>query len=341
MAIGAVFSSAIFIYIKNDHPAIRNKNNIGILDVNRKSDLEIKNKLHGVNAFDLRKESRTTPYDFFEINSIIEETSQVLNSSDSDDKKIQSIEKLGSFLIAGVGKSEAEIIRSELEKILVKNPDSKIGRAAFFTYTRSFNSKDSVFEAKNILNLGLSLGALNDSEFSGESVHMGMLFDSKDMIMSGLKTNEEYAKTVLYNYLSGSQNEIKQSIGVVDGELLEFVKNNAVKFSGAPFNFSMMDAVRYNEWLNSFANIKSSIDGVDVIEIKAEIFNKNDSDPREMIAVIIADKNDNKLVDKILSDDKYRSGIIRLNIYLNEYKNIQSINSISNEVDPRVKGVFN
>lgn len=344
LVIGIIFPAIIFIYIKNDSLVFENEGNKDVLDANRKSYKSYRgsgNELNGINIFDLQKESKKPTYNSFDIRNIIKENNQVLSGADPDDTKIQSIENLGSLIRSGVSKSDANIIRSELERILLTNSKSKIGRAAFFTYTRSFNSKDSVLESKNILDLGLSLGVLNNSEFSGESVHMGMLFNNKDLIMSGLKTNEEYAKTVLYNYFGGSQNEINSSINIVDGELLEFVKDNAVKFSGSPFGFSMMEAVRYNEWLNSFANIKSSIYGVDAMDVKAEIFNKNDSDPREMIAAIIADKNDNKLVSKILSDDKYRPGIIKLNLYLRDYNDIQFINSISNEVDPRIKGILN
>lgn len=329
------------MYTNDDQSVILNKNSVDAESMNKKPSSGGNYQSNELDVFNYQQEYKKAPYKFFNVNNTIEEINLVLNSSDSDDKKIQYIDRLGEIIISGASKSDVGIIRSELKRILLKNPKSKIGRAALFTYTRSFNSEDSVHEAKSILDLGLNLGTLNISEFSGESVHMGMLFDSKYMIMSGLKNNEEYAKTVLYNYLSTADSEIKSSSNIIDGELLEFAENNAVKFSGAPFSFSMMEALRYNEWLNSIANMKSKIDGIDAIATKAEIFNRDDSDPREMIAALIADKNENKLVDKILSDDKYKNGITRLNIYLNEYNNIASINSISTELDPKIKRAIN
>ncbi len=274
----------------------------------------------------------------FDLSSIIDAKRNILNSDNSSEQRVSAINFLGDLARAGIPASRLEEIRGILKEAVFLERTSWEKKAALFTYTRSFRRFDSNFEVLKMLEDSFNAGIISEVDYAGELIHMAMLFDEKTLLKKGLNMNqgEDHAKIVLYNYLSSISNEDDSNHNILDAELLEYIKENPVKFTGAPFAFSLIEAVQYNDWAESRAAMEERLEGISHLQAISAPFADPFADPRVLIALVLSPKNGTKVIEFISSDDIYTNGIANMKKFLIDYESIPAIKMISNDVNNKI-----
>ncbi|MCR4547981.1 hypothetical protein [Delftia tsuruhatensis] len=255
----------------------------------------------------------------------------------SHDEKLQATNRLHNIIRSTQRREVRESLRQELLSVIDSNRSKYIVKSAIFDYTRSLNSLDNASEAIRVLDLGLKNGILTTAEYAGESIHMGFLFDDKAMIKNGLNTGDEYSNIVLYNYISG----ITESNGkkIIDHELLVYINSHPIKFSGAPFSFSLTEAIQYNEWAMAKANVESILNGADPVDILSAPFKNPLIDPRELLALSISPDIGLKIMKKVIASKDHQIGLENLDNFMTSYSYIPAIKSASENMERHKTGL--
>lgn len=275
----------------------------------------------------------------FDLNSIIDAKRNVLEADNSSEQRVSAINFLGDLARAGVSTNRLEEIRGILREAVLSGRTSWEKKAALFTYTRSFRRVDSNFEVSKMLEESFNVGVISEVEYAGELIHMAMLFDEKTLLKKGLNMNkdDDHAKIVLYNYLSSISNEDDFNRSVLDAELLKYIKENPVKFTGAPFAFSLMEAVQYNDWTESIAVMEERLNGISHLQVLSAPFADPFVDPRVLIALVLSPKKGTKIIEFISSDDIYTNGVTKMRKFLSDYENIPAIKILANDINHKIQ----
>jgi uncharacterized protein YukE len=246
------------------------------------------------------------------------------------------------LITEGVSPEWVQRIRNDLEEIAKTTDQKELGQACIFALTRTLSNADSDELFKRIVQLGLDKEFINHDAYMGEVVHRAFVggYLSSDLAPLIINDNNAYGRNVLYGYLSNSTvaSETAQKIDINNyNALVNAVETGAPQFSGAPSAYSMLDAVQFYDWANSYANVRSALaPNADKVyqDTIIQIFNKPDLDPRNLVALLQSPSSDLLVSAARAGNNSVGNNIQRAEVFLQTYQNIPPLGDIYGELTP-------
>lgn len=247
----------------------------------------------------------------------------LLSSTVTDDEKVVLVRLLGSlYTFDDKTGMNSEIARSL--KSAVYSGHNDVARAGALAYSRLAYFTDS----NDVLIYAKNNGYIDADEYFGEIAHLLPYAPAKDQssLATIVKTGKNRYAMEILAFVAQDPEVMKRIYPETKTIILSSLETNEPEFAQAVGEFGFVDAIRYANWLQTVAVLKSANGNVKYEDVVLAHLNDAKTDPRKIIAFLMS--SDGKaLIMNIGKSGLLDSALVRVSEYFQKVP--QNVNTIS------------
>jgi hypothetical protein len=237
--------------------------------------------------------------------------SDLLKSHTSNEEKEVLAKILASFYSREDANGWNSQVLDDLRQ-LTHSGNKELARAAILSFSRLGYFPDS----ESLLLAAKNSKYITDRDYYRELSYVLLLAPAANqkLIADTIKAGGNSLSAEIFS----SMLQDKDSVKIMSPEALAIIKafifEHEPKFSQAPDEFGLVDAVRYGEWLNAVAVLRGGNDSRHVDSVLMEHLSNVNTDPRKMISYLMTSDAD-RFISNVGSSEAFRKMQQRIDVY--------------------------